>query len=381
MACIRKRRGKWMIDYRDASGKRRWETIEGNRKDAEDRLAKIIASGRRVVDTKRTFQDYAEEWLEVYVRTHLKESTREHYEGIFRTHLFPALGGLLFSKITREMVKRLITDKVQAGLSWSTVKNVIVPLREIYNHAMEDGMVIANPAARIGKFNRKRNQEKKIEPLTREELSILLETVEDRMPHYSPLLLCAARTGMREGELIGLKGGDIDFNGRLIEVQRNVVRKRVTTPKNGKTRRVDMSLQLTNTIERLLARRKAEALKRGESLDDVMEDWVFTTPQGTQLDPNNLRKRVFYRALAMAGLRRVRFHDLRHTYASLLIQQGESLAYIRDQLGHHSIQITVDTYGHLVPGGNRQAVDKLDDVRTDRRQDIGESGSRMVARQ
>ena len=142
-----------------------------------------------------------------------------------------------------------------------------------------------------------------------------------------------------------------------------------------------MSLQLTNTIERLLARRKADALKRGMSLDDVMEDWVFTTPQGTQLDPNNLRKRVFYRALAMAGLRRVRFHDLRHTYASLLIQQGESLAYVRDQLGHHSIQITVDTYGHLVPGGNRQAVDKLDDVRTDRRPDIGESGSRMVARQ
>lgn len=88
----------------------------------------------------------------------------------------------------------------------------------------------------------------KIEPLTREELSTLLETVEDRMPDYYPLLLCAARTGMREGELIGLKGGDIDFNGRLIEVRRNVVRGRVTTTKSGKTRRVDMSLQLTNTL-------------------------------------------------------------------------------------------------------------------------------------
>jgi len=380
MACVRKRRGKWIIDYRDAMGKRRWETIEGNRKDAEDRLAKIIASGKRVVDTKRTFQEYAEEWLEVYAQTHLKESTREHYESIFCKHLFPALGGLPFSKITREMVKRLIADKVQAGLSWSTVKNIIVPLREIYNHAMEDSVVIVNPAARIGKFNRKRNQEKKVEPLTREELFILLETVENRMPHYYPLLLCAARTGMREGELIGLKGGDIDFNGRLIEVQRNVVRRRVTTPKNGKTRRVDMSLQLTNTLQRLLVRRKAEALKRGRSLNDVMEDWVFTTPQGTQLDPNNLRKRVFYRALAMAGLRRVRFHDLRHTYASLLIQQGESLAYVRDQLGHHSIQITVDTYGHLVPGGNRQAADRLDDMERPKLDDFAESGSKMVAR-
>jgi integrase len=77
---------------------------------------------------------------------------------------------------------------------------------------------------------------------------------------------------------------------------------------------------------------------------------------------NNLRRRVFYPCLEKAGLRRVRIHDLRHTYASLLIQQGESLAYIRDQLGHHSIQVTVDIYGHLVPGGNQAAVDRLDDA-------------------
>jgi integrase len=77
---------------------------------------------------------------------------------------------------------------------------------------------------------------------------------------------------------------------------------------------------------------------------------------------DNLRKRYFYKVLEKAGLRRIRFHDLRHSFASLLIAQGESLAYVRDQLGHSSIQITVDTYGHLVPGSNRQAVDRLDDM-------------------
>jgi len=194
------------------------------------------------------------------------------------------------------------------------------------------------------------------------------------MPHHYPALLCAARTGVREGELIGLKWTDVDFNGRFIEVRRNVSRGRVTTPKSGKARKVDMSLQLTNTLDGLLGKIKAEALKHEmekpqeerrkseEVLTEVMDSWIFTTPVGTQLDPNNLRKYVFYRCLDLAELRRVRFHDLRHTFASLLIQQGESLAYVRDQLGHHSIQITVDTYGHLVPGGNRQAVDRLDDV-------------------
>jgi integrase len=111
-------------------------------------------------------------------------------------------------------------------------------------------------------------------------------------------------------------------------------------------------------------------------VNEVMEDWLFTTPEimakpkavgrkpkprgGTQLDPSNLRK-MFYKLLTAAKLRRVRFHDLRHRFASLLIQQGEGLPYIKEQMGHSSIKVTVDIYGHLVPGGNRQAVDKLDE--------------------
>ena len=115
-------------------------------------------------------------------------------------------------------------------------------------------------------------------------------------------------------------------------------------------------------------------------VNEVMEDWLFTTPEiiakskaakrkrspkakprgGTQLDPSNLRK-VFYKLLTAAKLRRVRFHDLRHTFASLLMEQGESPVYVKEQCGHSSIKVTVDIYGHLVPGGNRQAVDKLDE--------------------
>ena len=121
----------------------------------------------------------------------------------------------------------------------------------------------------------------------------------------------------------------------------------------------DMSSQLTETLRALLTARKAEALRCAWG---GVPDWVFCNEDGCPLDGENLRHRAFYRVLASTGLRRVRFHDLRHTFASLLIAQGESLAYVRDQLGHASIQLTVDTYGHLVPGANRQAVDQLDDV-------------------
>jgi integrase len=88
---------------------------------------------------------------------------------------------------------------------------------------------------------------------------------------------------------------------------------------------------------------------------------AFTNEAGNPLNPDNFRNRVWPRLLAKAGLRKIRIHDLRHTYASLLIAQGESLAYVKDQMGHHSIRVTVDTYGHLVPGGNKAAVDRLDD--------------------
>jgi integrase len=108
----------------------------------------------------------------------------------------------------------------------------------------------------------------------------------------------------------------------------------------------------------LRTERKKKALRDGMS---DMPQWVFLSENNTHMDQDNIRRRAFARCLERAGLRKVRIHDLRHSYASLLIEQGESLAYIRDQMGHHSIQVTVDIYGHLVPGANKEAVDKLDD--------------------
>ena len=105
--------------------------------------------------------------------------------------------------------------------------------------------------------------------------------------------------------------------------------------------------------------RSPRALKKGWG---NLPEWVFCNEHGGPVDGDNLRHRVFYKLLSKAGLRRVRFHDLRHTFASHLLQQGESPAYVKEQMGHSSIQVTVDIYGHLIPGANRQAVDRLDDA-------------------
>ena len=134
-----------------------------------------------------------------------------------------------------------------------------------------------------------------------------------------------------------------------------------------------MSTQLAEVISDVVSKRRAEAFRRemekpseerrdaATVVNEVMEELAVQSPVGTQIDPSNLRK-LFNRLWTEAQLRRVRFHDLRHSFASLLLQNGESLTYVKEQMGHSSINVTVDIYGHLVPSGNRQAVDKLDDA-------------------
>jgi integrase len=373
MACVRKYRGKWVVDWRDPrSGKRFIETVDGDRGDAKRRLAEVLKAGEKSASKRVTFEDYGQWWLENHARGSIKDSTYREYEAALKNHLIPVFGPKPLAKIGRKEVKELIARKKQEGFSSSTIRNILAPLRGMYNEAIENEDAHFNPASNLGKINKKQPGAP-INPLTGEEVGMLLEKAEEKNPDLYPLLLCAARTGMRQGELIALKGTDVDFHGRFIEVNRTLSRGKITLPKSNKTRRVDMSGQLTGVLQDLMSKRKALALRKemekpsgerrsaAEVTGEIMEGWLFTTPIGTQLDPSNLRK-AFNRLLDLAELRRVRFHDVRHSFASLLIGHGESLAYIRDQLGHSSIQITVDVYGHLTPGGNRQAVDRLDDM-------------------
>jgi integrase len=274
--------------------------------------------------------------------------------------VFPLLGAKPVPDMSRADCRALIAGCRDKKLSAKSIGNISRTVSSVLTQAVEDGILAANPAFRLGRYYRHEGAPKaEIRPLTREEVTLFLSATRQYAPDEYPLFLCALRTGMRLGELLGLQWGDVDFHGKFIDVRRNLAAGRLTTPKSGKTRRADMSAQLSETLRSLLTTRKAETLKNGWS---HIPEWVFCNDAGGPYDGDNLRHRVFYRALAKAGLRRVRFHDLRHTFASLLIAQGESLAYVRDQLGHASIQLTVDTYGHLIPGANRQAVDRLDDV-------------------
>ena len=166
-----------------------------------------------------------------------------------------------------------------------TVRNILAPLREMLNHAVDAGILLANPANRAGRYMKEKKAVKtnrmKIDPLTLEEAQMLLATAEKMGHGTHAVIMTALRTGLRMGELFGLQWGDVDFNGRFIEVRRSVVRGRIETPKSGQLRRVDMSLQLTSVLKELSRRRKEEYLQKGEP----QPEWVFINSDGSPLGP------------------------------------------------------------------------------------------------
>lgn len=320
--------------------------------------------GQQATSAAMTFGQYADDWYRSYAKAACELSTSDNYASIIRVHLKPELEDKPIDQIDRKDVKRLILKKLEEGLDVKTIRNIRLCLSTILSSAVEDELIPGNPAGDLGKKMRKllkKKGKKNVNFLRREESTKFLDTIWQFFPLFYAFFLTALRTGMRLGELLGLQPGDINFEEGYIYVQRAIVRgKQKPYPKNGKARRVDMSQQLADTLRLHLEWRKRDAAEKGWIKPPV---WLFYNEEGSFLDPANLRKRVFNEVLKKAELRRIRIHDLRHTFASQLIANNESLAYVKEQMGHSSIQVTVDLYGHLVPGANRQAVDKLDDKR------------------
>ena len=327
--------------------------------------------------TKRTVKAYLEDWLNTYAKVHCKPSTYRGYKRSIEQQLIPAFGHHQLHTLKREHVKQFVAMKAEEVVACTkklktlatakvipprkkarwTIQGYLVPLKAAYNQAIEEGLVTVNPAARLGRLFRGSHERRAhIQPLTREEVATVLREAETRDPVLLPVLLCAVRAGLRMGELIGLQWGDVDFHSGFVEVRRAVVMGELTSTKNHKIRRVDLSPHLVATLQRLKEVRQLEAMAHGHA----MPEWVFVSPEGLRWEERNLR-RGWYRLLSRAGIRRVRFHDLRHTWVSLLIHTGAHAKYIQEQAGHGSIQVTMDTYGHLFPSGNRGFVSKLDE--------------------
>jgi integrase len=354
--------GEWWV-FIDHQGKRKAKKIGRDKKFAQEVAKKIEAKltlgDVGITDERQKsplFKDYAELWLNGYIKGMRRQSTFVRYQDILTRYVYPALGNKPVDEIRRGEIRDLLLKLNNRGLARATICLVRDVISGPLSFAHDEELIPVNPIAGITKRLQLRREKKTVvEPLTGEEVSLFLETCVVRTPEHYPFFLCAFRTGMRLGELLGLRWGDLDWHGKFILVQRSYKLGRMTPTKTGKVRRVDMSDQLIGAMGSLHTERKREALQegRGEAVETVFHR------AGKPMEQNYIR-RVFKRILVQAGLREIRLHDIRHTFASLLLSDGASPVYVKEQLGHSSIQMTVDIYGHLIPSSNREMVNRLD---------------------
>jgi integrase len=304
------------------------------------------------------FKDYCELWLEGYIKSTKRQTTYQRYSSLLKKYIGPKIGKIPLDKITRGHVRDALLEIHKKGLSKSTVSTARNVISGTFEHAIDEELVKDNPSkGLLGKLGLdERKDREPVRPMKADEVSLFLDTCKKYRNDWYPLFLCAFRTGMRLGELLALHWGDIDWQSKYIQVQRAFRNGRITKTKTSKSRRVDMSNQLHDELRVLYKKRKEEGLKTGKG---APEEIVFHTKD--DYTSQNTIRNIWKRMLKKAKLRDMRFHDIRHSFASLLLSNGESPVYVKEQLGHSSIQMTVDIYGHLIPSSNRQAVNALDE--------------------
>ena len=307
--------------------------------------------------------DYYERFKSRHMKTAIKESSYIVYESAFRLHTLPELGRLRLDQIDRERMEDFIAVLMEKDLAKDYIRVILGSLRVLINDSIEKGIITNNPVKGLSKLYRQAPvRHGEIEPLTEEESLLFLKTTLEWEPEHYPMFLTSLHTGLRSGEVIAMQWPDIDWSGKFIEVRRQVVRTKVTTlkTKNGR-RRVDLSDDLLETLAALKRKRQEEALKRGSN---EISEWVWANEKGQRIDINNVKVKSFKRVLRKAGLRDIRYHDLRHTYASQLLAQGEPVTYVSQQLGHANPQITLKVYARWIPNkSQRQAVNRLPSLR------------------
>jgi integrase len=390
MACITKRRGRWVIDFYDQTGKRRWKTLKQGtkKKQAKDELRAIedmVSRGVYLPARKvPTFEEVRKQWLE-YKKPNLRETTYEVYEIISKYHL-KELDELRVTQITPVVVEKFIATMQkkqkmvhrkgsnkegkktlcvfsEKKVSLETVKKVIALLHQVMAYAVRHRLIEYNPVrdAERPRSQGREDQRKQNIIMNPDQIRAFLDKVEDQK--YRTLFLTAIMTGARQGEILGLKWSDINFRKKQVHINRTFNHGRFFTPKTkGSARRIDLSPMVLKDLA-------GWKLKSGGRDEDI----VFPNEAGQPLNYSNMVQRYFLKAIRDANIPRVRFHDLRHSYASLLLSQGENIKYIQTQLGHSSPMVTLNIYSHLLKDSNQEAACRLENTI------FAQSGSKMVA--
>lgn len=357
--------GRWQARVTLDGGKRK-ALYGATRAEAAAKLNGVLRDRDRGLpvglDERQTVGHYLASWLAAKKGTLPSPRTWDRYEDYVRLHLIPLIGKVALTKLTPQQVQHLQAQKLDSGLSATTVHHIRAVLHTALQDALRLGLVPRNVSELVDapKVHR---QEMKVWNAEQARTFLSLATG-DRL---AALYVLALSTGMRQGELFGLRWKDVDFAGASLSVITAVQRSRsagtrLAEPKTATARRT-IALTTTgsfNAVEALRghrARQAEERLALGAAWKDM--DLVFTDTVGGPLRGNNLERRSFDPLMRKAGVPRIRFHDLRHTAATLMIAAGVPVKVVSEMLGHADVGTTLRIYAHVLPNMQRDAAQVL----------------------
>ena len=344
------------------NGKRKRKYIYGKtRRDVAEKLATALSEqqqGLPVVSEKETVGSFMTRWLEDVARPSLRPRTFDSYAMIVNRHLIPALGKIKLTRLSPQDVQKYMRQKTESGLSSRTVQYHRAVVRKALNDGLRWGSVARNVAQLATPPKQSRAQ---LRFLTPEEARSFLDVV--RGHRLEALFAVALAIGLRQGEALGLRWQDVDLETGIVNV-------RYALQRTGgslqlvelKTRNSLRSIALPDVTRRALREHRTRQLEERLTAP-YWEDhgFVFASTVGTGIDPRNLT-REFHQLRAAAGMDWLRFHDLRHGCASLLMAQGVNPRVVMEILGHSQISLTLGTYSHVAPELAREAAGKMDHI-------------------
>lgn len=269
-------------------------------------------------------------------------STAYDYRNLLARHILATMGPVPIRDVTRGEIKDLLLDKASEGLAASTCIHIRNAISGVFNRALEHELVEYNPAIGIKGAIDYKAKAKEIDPLTSIEVKALLKTVEVRWPRYYPFVAILALAGVRAGEALALTWGDVDYGRGVLHVKKSLSRMVLGRTKGRRTRKVDMPEALAGVLRVHRTAQKREAVKAGRAVPEL----VNTNLVGGYVEINNFRARVWKKAIEQSEVAYRRIHDLRHTYATIRISRGDDIGDVSAQLGHHSVQFTMNRYYH-----------------------------------
>jgi integrase len=361
----RRKDGLYMARYtvQTTTGAKRKALYGKTRSEVAAKLSKALAdreSGLTFDADNITVGEYLARWLTDSVRGTVRISTFERHEQIIRTHLVPAFGRMKLKTLTPAHVRSLHREKLEEGLAPATVRKIHSTLHKALSQAVADGLIPRNAAD----VKAPRPAPEEMRPLSEDEARTFLESAREAGDRFEALYVLAITTGLRRGELLGLRWDDADLDRGTLRVGRALVREGgrhvVGETKTKRGRRVNLT---PRTVAALKAHRKGQ-LEQRVKVGSLYEDHglIFSSEKGTPLSPENLVKRSFKPLLKRAGLPEVRFHDLRHTCATLLLSRSVHPKMVQELLGHATIAMTLDTYSHYLPSMGDQASGAMGDA-------------------